>query len=110
MVAKHYRYDMSKPVKPLLPGERALPLCHAGDEQTLSKLMAGVDSSLGRQRVVDLLATQPFPHYDPAAGRPGLLVRIEKDGTRSVGRFVRGTFRVAKDTPPRRPGRAGLGM
>lgn len=99
--------QLGRAVEPLLSGERALALRRAGDEQTLSELVASVDAPQGRQRVADLLATQPFPHYEPAAGRPGLLVRIEKDGTRSVGRFVRGAFRVVKDAQPRRPRRAG---
>jgi hypothetical protein len=35
-----------------------------------------------------LLHNQPFPHYETAPDGPGLLVRIEADGTRSVGRFI----------------------
>jgi hypothetical protein len=94
--------QLGRAIEPLLSGERALALRRAGAEQPLSQLMAGVDSAPGRQRVADYLTTQPFPHYEPAAGRPGLLVRIEESGRRSIGRFVRGTFRLAKSAPPRR--------
>src|SRR5258708_828277 len=54
--------------------------------RTLSECLATVDSEAGRQRVRVYLDSQPFPHYEPA-GAPGLLVRIEADGTRTTGRF-----------------------
>lgn len=99
--------QLGRAIEPLLSGERALALRIAGSGQPLSQIVAGVDSAQGRQRVADLLAQQPFPHYEPVAGRRGFLVRIEKDGRRSVGRFVRGTFRVVKDGPTPKSRRAG---
>jgi hypothetical protein len=45
------------------------------------------------ERVAEHLGNQPFPHYEPAPDVPGLLVRIEADGTRTVGRFVNRQFR-----------------
>jgi hypothetical protein len=47
-----------------------------------------VDSPEGRERVADLLESGPFPHYESHPDRPGLLVRIDANGTRTVGRFV----------------------
>ena len=38
------------------------------------------------------LNSQPFPHYEPHPDRPGLLIRIDADGTRTVGRFGIATF------------------
>jgi hypothetical protein len=38
------------------------------------------------------LASQPFPHFEAHPGNPGLLVRIEEDGTRTVGNFVERQF------------------
>jgi hypothetical protein len=94
---------LGRAVEPLLAGDRALALRRAGDAQPLSRLVASVDTEAGRARVAELLATQPYPHYEPAAGRPGLLVRIDEDGARTTGRFVKGEFRSAG---PHRPGRA----
>jgi len=45
--------------------------------------------------VVEHLNHLPYPHYDPADA-PGLLVRIEANGKRSVGRFVNRTFQSVK--------------
>ena len=84
---------LGRAVEPLLSGDRALALRQAGDQKPLSELVATVDTSAGRQRVVDLLAAEPFPHYEPAADLPGSLVRIEEDGRRTLGKFVRGEFR-----------------
>jgi len=54
----------------------------------ISECLASVDSPEGRCRVAEYLASRPFPHYEAAPGKPGLLVRIEADWTRTVGRFV----------------------
>lgn len=99
---------LGRAVEPLLSGDRALALRRAGDEQPLSQLVSSVDAASGRKRVAHLLASQPFPHYEAAPGGPGLLVRIDEDGTRSIGRFVRGTFcvvRAARKPRSRRPRR-----
>lgn len=84
---------LGRAIEPLLAGDRVLALRRAGDERPLSHLMSSVDTEPGRHRVAELLATQPYPHYAQAEGRPGLLVRTEQDGTRTIGRFVKGEFR-----------------
>jgi hypothetical protein len=85
---------VGKAVEPLLRGDRALRLKEKGDAVPLSRLLATVGARAGRQRLEAHLAARPFPHFEPAPGRPGLLVRIEADGTRRVGRFVNRKFRV----------------
>jgi hypothetical protein len=55
-----------------------------------------VDSPVGRKRVFEHLKTKPYPHYEAAAESPGLLVRIEADGKRTVGRFVNRQFQLVK--------------
>lgn len=60
----------------------------------LSECFAMVDTPEGRRRVAEYLATRPFPHFEAAPGRAGLLVRIEADGTRTVGRFVDREFKA----------------
>ena len=49
---------------------------------------------LGRRRVVEYLELGPFPHYQPIPGSPGLVVRVDADGTRTSGRFVGREFQA----------------
>jgi len=86
----------------LLQGAQALALCRNATARPLSACLDAVDSPEGRERVAAFLRTQPYPHYEPASGSPGLLVRIEADGKRTVGRFVNRQFKAAKTKPGRR--------
>jgi len=85
---------VGKAVEPMLRGDRMLRLKQRGDAVPLSKLLETVDSRAGRERLKAQQAARPFPHFEPAPGRPGLLVRIEADGKRTVGRFVNREFKV----------------
>jgi hypothetical protein len=87
---------LGRAVEPLLQGEKALALCRSAGARPLSACLDEVDSPAGRRRVAEFLNTQPYPHYEPAAGAPGLLVRIEADGKRKVGRFVNRQFKASK--------------
>lgn len=80
--------QLGQAVEPLLQGTTVMALRKAGKVQSLSERLATVDGPEGRRRVIEYLKTRPFPHYEPALDRPGLLVRIDEDGTRTVGRFV----------------------
>jgi hypothetical protein len=62
----------------------------------LSECIASTDSDAGRQRVFAHLDSRPYPHYEPAPGGRGLLVRVDEDGTRTVGRFVGREFRASE--------------
>jgi hypothetical protein len=73
-----------------------LALCRAGSIKPLSERLESVDSPAGRRRVFEHLKTRPYPHYEAAAGSPGLLVRIEAGGKRTVGRFVNRQFQPVK--------------
>jgi hypothetical protein len=88
--------QLGRAIEPLLDGARALALRRAGAIRPLSECLASADSDAGRQRVRDYLNTQPFPHYEPAPDSPGLLVRIDADGIRTLGRFVGREFQPAK--------------
>ena len=83
---------LGRAIEPLLESDKALALRKSGDVRRLSELLSSVDLPEGQRRVADYLTEQPFPHYEPLPGRPGLLVRIEEDGTRTVGRFVNRRF------------------
>jgi hypothetical protein len=86
---------LGRAVEPLLRGAQALALCRSAAARPLSECIASVDTAEGASRVSDHLAAQPFPHFEPA-DTPGLLVRIEFDGTRTVGRFVNRRFEAVK--------------
>jgi hypothetical protein len=90
-----YWARVGRAVEPMLRGDRLLRLKQRGDAVPLSRLLETVDTRGGRDRLKALLAARPFPHFEPAKGRPGLLVRIDADGKRSLGRFVNREFRVA---------------
>lgn len=86
---------VGKALEPVLRGDRALRLKQRGEAVPLSTLLATVDSKAGRERLRAQQAARPFPHFEPAPGKPGYLVRIDQDGTRTVGRFVKRVFRPA---------------
>jgi hypothetical protein len=86
--------QLGRAVDFLLDGARVLALIRAGAVRPLSECLASVDSDEGRQRVSAYLQSRPFPHYEPSADTPGLLVRIDADGTRTTGRFVGRAFQA----------------
>jgi hypothetical protein len=87
---------LGRAIEPLLQGAQVMALCREASAQPLSTCLDSVDSPQGRCRVAEFLQTQPYPHYEPAPGTPGLLVRIEAGGKRTVGRFVNRKFQSAK--------------
>jgi len=54
-----------------------------------------VDSPEGRRRVAEHLKARPYPHYEQADA-PGLLIKIDSDGKRTLGRFVNRQFQAVK--------------
>src|SRR5437879_1669583 len=98
---------LGRAIEPLLRGDDVLALCKAAAAQSLSDCLRSADSAEGRRRVAEYLKTRPFPHYEAAADSPGVLVRIEANGRRTVGRFVNRRFQAVKsarnsDSKPRR--------
>ena len=91
-----YWANMGRALEPLLQGAVALGLARSGTARPLSACLDTVDSAEGRQRLSKYLASQPFPHYEPVAGRPGLLAKIEAGGQRTVGRFVNRKFETVR--------------
>jgi len=83
---------LGRSVDLLLEGQQVVKLCKNAAAQPLSACLSSVDSDEGRARVATYLQSQPFPHYQPHPDRPGLLVRVEEDGRRTVGRFVNRRF------------------
>ena len=89
--------SLGRAVEGLLRGREVLALQKTDAVRPLSECLESVDSSEGRQRVADYLKSRPFPHYEAAPGHPGLLARIDADGTRTIGRFVNRRFEPSPD-------------
>ncbi len=94
--------NLGRGIEPLLLGRQAIALCRSSAAKSLSDCLESADSPQGRDRVGDFLRTRPYPHYEPAPGGDGRLVRIDADGKRTLGRFVNREFRPAEsEAPPR---------
>ena len=78
----------------LLRGDQMLALCKAGKAKPLSDCLESIDTTEGRTRLADHLKSLPYPHYNPAPG--GLLVRIDANGKRTLGRFVNRKFQTVR--------------
>jgi hypothetical protein len=87
---------LGRAVERLLEGEQAIRLSKAGTAAPLAASLESVDSPAGRRRLAKHLKGISFPHYEPAPGGRGFLVRIETDGKRTVGRFVNRRFVAEK--------------
>jgi hypothetical protein len=86
---------LGRSVDLLLNGRQVGRLRRISEAQPLSELLQSVETARGRKRLESYLAELPFPHYRPAAKKPGMLERIEEDGTVTVGRFVNRVFTPA---------------
>ena len=84
---------LGRSVERLLEGDQMLALSRDAATQPLSKLLESVDSSEGRRRLAEHLGSRPFPHFEPHPSRRDLLVRINADGKRTIGRFIKRQFR-----------------
>lgn len=91
----------------LLEGRQVLALRRNAGTQPLSEALASVNTSAGRKRLADTLASQPYPHFKPHPEKAGLLIRTEEDGKESVGRFINRVFSVVEvaDGLPGQPAR-----
>src|SRR5262245_14366610 len=93
---------MGRALEPLLQGAQVLALCRNAAARPLSTCIESVDSPEGRGRLAEVLQAQPFPHYEPHSEKPGLLIRTEASGKRTVGRFVKRRFRAVRMKANRR--------
>jgi hypothetical protein len=87
---------LGRAIEPLLQGSRVLALKRAGAVVPLSECFAKIESDTGRHRVAEFLESGPFPHFQAIPESNGMLVRIDADGTRTVGRFVGREFQAAE--------------
>jgi hypothetical protein len=89
-----YWANLGRAIEPLLQGREALALCKKAAALPLSECLKSVDTPKGRGRLKKYLDSLPFPHYEPAPGRPGFLARVDENGKRAIGRFVNRRFLV----------------
>jgi hypothetical protein len=89
--------SLGRAVEPLLRGREVLALRKNDAARPLSGCLETVDSPAGRRRVADYLKSRPFPHYEADSGQPGFLIRIEENGSRTMGRFVNRKFEPRAD-------------
>lgn len=87
---------LGRAIETLLRGDQVLALCKAGKVRPLSGCLKSIDSTEGRARLATHLASLPYPHYEPAPDSPGMLVRLDSSGKRTIGRFVNRKFQPAK--------------
>lgn len=85
---------LGRAVETLLRGDQVLALSKAGKAKLLSACLQTVDGPEGRARLVEHLKSLPYPHYEPAPG--GLLLRIEANGKRTIGRFANRKFQPVR--------------
>jgi len=90
---------LGRTVELFLRGPELLRLLRVrkADNLALSKALSAAGTPEGNKMVAEFLGSQPFPHYEASLEAPGLLVRIEKNGKRTVGRFVQRRFVPVKD-------------
>jgi hypothetical protein len=87
---------LGRAIETLLRGDQMLALCQTGKAKPLSACLKSVNSAKGRERLTEYLKSLPYPHYEPASGSRGLLVKIEANGKRTTGRFVNRKFQEVK--------------
>ena len=83
---------LGRAIEPLMRLPDVLALRRAGATRPLSACLAEVGTPAGTERVANFLNTRPYPHYEADRKRPGVLVRIDEDGSRTAGRFVNRRF------------------
>jgi hypothetical protein len=76
----------------LLEGRQVLRLCRTVGATPLADLVDLVETPAGKDMLKSYLDSEPYPHFEAHLSQTGLLVRIEENGTRTVGRFVNRTF------------------
>jgi hypothetical protein len=84
--------EMGRAIEPFLLRSSLDRSTQASSAGSLSEAIRTVDTDEGRQRVRAYLATRPFPHFEAVENAPGLLRKIDKDGTVTVGKFVNRVF------------------
>lgn len=94
-----YWARLGRAIEEIIAGSQAIALCRSGSAVPLSVCLDSVDTPAGRRRVTEVLDTRPFPHFEAVPGEQRLLVRVDADGRRTLGRFVNRQFEVVNREP-----------
>jgi len=92
-----YWASLGRSMEDLLDGATQRRLLQRGGTQSLSYLLDTVEKPEGRRRLKAYLDSEPFPHFEQHSTDRRLLIRIEANGARSVGRFVNRQFVTEQD-------------
>jgi hypothetical protein len=91
-----YWARLGRAVDGALDGETVLQMKRRADGLSLLDTLTNRTREQRLAAVRAFMETEPFPHYEGVPGKKPLLVRIEADGTRTVGKFVNQVFRAIK--------------
>src|SRR5580658_4178375 len=92
-----YWASLGRSMEDLLDGATQRRLLNGSGTQSLSHLLETVEKPEGRKRLKAHLESEPFPHFEQHPADKRLLIRIEANGARSVGRFVNRQFVVERN-------------
>ncbi len=87
---------IGRSVEGLLKGHQMMVLGRETLADSIRERLEGTDTPQGRQRVMDYLATEPYPHFFAHPEQKGLLIREEANGQKTTGRFVNREFVAVK--------------
>ena len=90
---------LGRAIEPILQVRQAKALAETPAPTPVSDCIKVVGSEEGDARLRDYLERRPYPHYEPAPGSPGLLLRTDANGKKTIGKFVNREF---KAVPTRR--------
>lgn len=91
-----YWAGLGRALDTLMRPALALKLQSHAPRPLLSESLADIGSDAARARARAYLDSRPYPQFEAAPKHPGYIVKIDADGTRTLGRFVKRTF-VPKD-------------
>lgn len=92
----------------MLDARRIQALRLTGGLESLSEAIGTVGAPEGRVRLKQYLESLPYPHFEQHPVRPDLLIRTDKDGKRTVGRFMNRQFVKVAVSSKMAPQRQGL--
>lgn len=95
-----YWAKLGRSVAELLDGRAQQKLARQIKVLPLSELVETVEKPEGHVRLKAYLESEPFPHFEPHPTRKGLLVRIDANGHRTVGKFKNRQFLEVSDPRP----------
>ena len=84
----------------LLDGRAQQRLANSSKRPSLSELVDSIEKPEGQARLKNYLEREPFPHFEAHPTRKGLLIRIESNGRRTVGKFKNRQFVAIPESKP----------